>query len=218
MSVSNLLLDRNNIIEVIRVQLKLQSALSYVHRDPRGIGEPEGQDIYAKNSIGLLVGISQLPATIIKWRTTRAAEGFVGYRTTSRYKPINKMIRSRCNDVSNKIRGKLQTTPSQFSRSSPFNLILPRRWPVSPSRQPPSSLVHWRQPVRAERHDNPSFDSLGWLETRYQTVMKSLSSTRFLLEMFIPKPVLCIMHRHTDVARLERYRRLCVTDKATFAK
>lgn len=36
-------------------------------------------------------------------------------RTASRYKPINKMIRSRCNDVSNKIRGKLQTTPSQFS-------------------------------------------------------------------------------------------------------
>lgn len=55
------------------------------------------------------------------------------YRTISKYKLINKMILSECNDqVSNKIRGKLQTTSSQFALRSvsiprSFNLTLARR-------------------------------------------------------------------------------------------
>lgn len=44
------------------------------------------------------------------------------YRTTASYEPVNKMILSECNDVSNKIRGKLQTTSSQFSPSISLSL------------------------------------------------------------------------------------------------
>ena len=96
----------------------------------------------------------------------------------------------------------LPPTRISHSRSSPFNPTLVR--PVSPHFSPflPAvtsctlSLPRW-QPVRAERHDNPSFDSLGRLETRYQTVMKSLSSTRFLLEPVYP----CTDPMHNALAR-----------------
>lgn len=64
----------------------------------------------AKESVGGIKEGEGCSWEVVKWRRRDGSK-----RIASRYKPINKMIRSRCNDVSNKIRGKLQTTPSQFS-------------------------------------------------------------------------------------------------------
>lgn len=111
--------------------------------------------------------------------------------------------------------------PRLSSRSSPFNPgfspfpppspplpLLPCLASLSlPASRPP-------QPVRAaSRRDNPSFDLLGWAETRYQTVMKSLSSTRFLLEPFMHHPA-----RNALIQGPGHYQRVYVTDNAGLSR
>lgn len=78
--------------------------------------------------------------------------------------------------------------PRLSSRSSPFNPN-PRTRPLSP----PSSLSlchpHARRSQFARGAARQPFIRLVRVaETRYQTVMKSLSSTRFLLEPFMHRP------------------------------